>query len=159
MVRRRLLDHSLALPSSSPLCELRFSAFNALSRETTHVRHCSPDVQTASICQPLFSITSKHPIPQPLSFVTLANACRCFPKRREIHPRPGPVANILFRIKSFAHPHPINPSESHLLQNRGAMGLHLFFTQKNRAATSKCYPWAFPFSGTHIGNAPPEFKE
>lgn len=115
MFRQRRPDHPPAAPSSTPICELSVSAFNALSRETSRASHCSPGAQTESIYRPLFSITSKRLIPQPLSFDTLTNAYRCFLQQPKVAPQFRHLApSIPFRITSFADSCPITSTESHL---------------------------------------------
>jgi hypothetical protein len=132
MFRRPRPDRPPAHPSI-PLCELRVSAFTALSSETTPTRHCSPIVQTRSTYGSLFSVTSKRLIQQPISFHALTNAYRCFPKQRRIHPRPCLGANILFRITSFADTRVIIPIESYPYGIRGGEELPLLFSRSEIA--------------------------
>src|SRR5271165_907280 len=121
MFRRPGPDRPPTLPST-PLCELRVSAFDVLPCKPTHayVRQSSRVVPTESRYRPLISVTSRPLFSQPISFQTLTNAYRCFrPDSKSPVSPTDPSPNIPFRITSFAYLHPITLIESHLYEIRG----------------------------------------
>jgi|SRR5208282_5788052 len=121
MFRQRLPDHSLALPYSSPLCELSVSALNALSRETTPTRHCSPNAQIASVHRRFFSVTSKRLISQPFYLNLLQTPIGAFAASQES--TPGSASPPISPLESDVwHTPPYNPSESHLYKIGGKVG-------------------------------------